>query len=443
MNTKFLISFLFIFSIFKAQNIKINAPVYAGHSYIFIISQGGEEKTLSQARVPANGKFTLHIPKEYAPYKGFARWLIDDSAEGGGLDLYIAGKDFSSSITLDPATTEKKYIIDTDNAAQSEMGELLSEEGAILTRYYTLQRKLDTLKPTDASYQDTKRDYQKEILAYNNFQKNMKSTSEDISQYIQITNINNDIAPVLSEDPKDITKATYEYITNELDWQMLYTSGQWNEIVNIWLGTHLREIKNPNLFAEDFQKATGRIKSPKLYTALAEEIAKTLAMQGQDEYIAALVPIIKSSGKISGYNGYLTSYTKGVLGSQASDLILPNEGTGNKTKIIKIADKAFQQTLLFFYQSVDCITCDQQLRELTRNYEKLANQGVRVIAISADKEEKDFTNRARTFPWKDTYCDYKGKAGINFKNYSVIGGPTIILVDANGKILSRGASINF
>lgn len=82
----------------------------------------------------------------------------------------------------------------------------------------------------------------------------MKSTSEDISQYIQITNINNDIAPVLSEDPKDITKATYEYITNELDWQMLYTSGQWNEIVNIWLGTHLREIKNPNLLQKIFRK---------------------------------------------------------------------------------------------------------------------------------------------------------------------------------------------
>ena len=87
----------------------------------------------------------------------------------------------------------------------------------------------------------------------------MKSTSEDISQYIQITNINNDIAPVLSEDPKDITKATYEYITNELDWQMLYTSGQWNEIVNIWLGTHLREIKI-QIFCRRFSESNGQDK---------------------------------------------------------------------------------------------------------------------------------------------------------------------------------------
>lgn len=142
-------------------------------------------------------------------------------------------------------------------------------------------------------------------------------------------------------------------------------------------------------------------------------------MQGQDEYIAALVPIIKSSGKISGYNGYLTSYTKGVLGSQASDLILPNEGTGNKTKIIKIADKAFQQTLLFFYQSVDCITCDQQLRELTRNYEKLANQGVRVIAISADKEEKDFTNRVGLFHGKILIAIIKAKQALTSKTIAL------------------------
>ena len=443
MNKRFLLALLFIFSISQAQNIKINAPVYAGHSYIFVIFQGEKEKILSEAKVPVNGKFILHIPKEYAPYKGAARWLINDSEEGGGLDMYIPGKDFSSSITLDPTSSEKKYIISTDNTAQNEMDKLYSEEIAILAHYDVLQKKLDTTRPTDNSYQATQQYYQKEIQTYNNFQKNIKANSDNISKYIQIININSGIAPVLTENPKDITKSTYQYITDELDWKILYTSGLWNGIVNTWLGIHLREIKNPDRFAKDFQKATDRIKSPAIYTALLETIAKTLAMQGQDEYIAAISPLIKTSGKISNYKGYLASYAKGVLGSLASDIIIPKENAGNKSKAIKISDKAFQQTLLFFYQSVDCITCDQQLKELTTNYQKLANQGIRVITLSADKEKEVFTNKAKTFPWKDAYCDYKGKEGKNFKNYGVTGVPSIILIDANGKILSRGASINF
>jgi thioredoxin-related protein len=37
----------------------------------------------------------------------------------------------------------------------------------------------------------------------------------------------------------------------------------------------------------------------------------------------------------------------------------------------------------------------------------------------------------------------KEKKGDNFKNYSVTGVPTIILIDSTGNIVSRGASINF
>ena len=73
-------------------------------------------------------------------------------------------------------------------------------------------------------------------------------------------------------------------------------------------------------------------------------------------------------------------------------MIIPQQETNNKkqsdkTQILKIADKTYQQTLLFFYQSTDCKTCDQHLQELSSNYQMLVDKGVRLITISADKEK--------------------------------------------------------
>jgi peroxiredoxin len=132
--------------------------------------------------------------------------------------------------------------------------------------------------------------------------------------------------------------------------------------------------------------------------------------------IGAIAPIITASGKITQYDGELTAYAKATVGSKAPDLIIPqqdinNKKQTNKTQILRITDKAYPQTLLFFYQSVDCKTCDQQLQDLATNYQMLTSKGIRVITISADKEKALYTSKSKAFPWKDDYCDYKGEKG--------------------------------
>lgn len=238
------------------------------------------------------------------------------------------------------------------------------------------------------------------------------------------------------------------YITNELDWATLYTSGHWTTIIDTWLNIHARLIKNPEQFSKDFQTISVKINSPVIYTNLAKTIAHNLSREGQDEYIRAIAPIIKGSGKITQYNGELETYTKGTIGSQAPDLIIQKQETnGNKqiskTQTLKIADKAYQHTILFFYRSTDCQVCNEQLQQLTTNYQSLMSKGIRIITLSADKDKAAYNSKSKAFPWKDTYHDYKGEKSENFKNYSVTGVPTIILIDNVGKILSRGATIDF
>lgn len=444
MNNKILISFfsVIIFITAKAQNIDLKYPVYAGNSYMFVIFQGDEQKTIYEGKVPADGKFTLHIPKEYAPYNGMARWLITDTKEGGGLDMYIPGKNFSAGLAEDNMPIEKSTF-QTDNTAFTEMGKLFREQRDILSRYEAMQQSVKTFTADDTNYPVFQQEYQNQIRAYNNFQQKLKTRGDYAYHFIRIVNITQGIAPQLTGTPLDIAKSTEQYISNELDWQVLYTSGHWTTVINTWLGIHTQLIKNPKQFAEDFRKTGSKINSPVIYTNLAKTIAHYLSQQGQDEYISAIAPIVKESGKVSQYNGDLEAYIKSTVGSKAPDLIIPAQTTNNKKQTLKITDKAYQQTLLLFYQSSDCHTCDQQLQQLTANYHTLVSKGTRVIAISADKEKALYNSKAKAFPWKDTYCDYKGEKGDNFKNYGVTGAPTIILIDSNGNIVSKGSSIDF
>ncbi|MCT3763751.1 peroxiredoxin family protein [Elizabethkingia anophelis] len=429
----------------RAQSIGMNFPYFAGKNYDFVIFQGDTQKTVYKGVIPENGKFTLNIPKEYAPYNGMSRWLITGTAEGGGLDMYIPGKDFSVSCT--EAQPNEKNIIYKNNKNTAELTEIHREQTIIISRYNVMQQAVNIFTSADTNFPVFQQEYKKQIQLYNNFQQSLKKY-DYIGHFLQIVNITKGISNHLTEKEEDKAKNTYQYITDELDWTILYTSGHWSTVVNTWLDIHTQVIKDPKQFAADFQKISNKISSPAIYTNLTKTMAHYLSQQGQDEYIGAIAPIIKASGKVSQYDGELTAYTKATLGSKAPDLIIPQQETNNKkqsnkTQILKIADKNYQQTLLFFYQSTDCKTCDQQLQELSSNYQMLTAKGVRVITISADKEKALYTSKSKAFPWKDAYCDYKGEKGENFKNYSVTGAPTLILIDSGGNILSRGTSISF
>ncbi|MCL2652055.1 MAG: thioredoxin family protein, partial [Candidatus Azobacteroides sp.] len=68
-------------------------------------------------------------------------------------------------------------------------------------------------------------------------------------------------------------------------------------------------------------------------------------------------------------------------------------------------------------------------------------KGIRVISIAADHDENVFEYHAKDFPWTDKLCDYQGFEGNNFKNYGVVATPTIYLIDENGNIQGKFATL--
>jgi thiol-disulfide isomerase/thioredoxin len=115
------------------------------------------------------------------------------------------------------------------------------------------------------------------------------------------------------------------------------------------------------------------------------------------------------------------------------------EDHNHQKTILKSEEFSETKTLVIFYQS-GCGHCETTMNSLRDNYADLAKKGVKIIAISADTDDLVFKNTANSYPWKDSYCDLDGTKGINFKNYAVLGTPTMILVDKKGNIAAKIAT---
>ncbi len=69
----------------------------------------------------------------------------------------------------------------------------------------------------------------------------------------------------------------------------------------------------------------------------------------------------------------------------------------------------------------------------------LKKNNVRVIAISGDNSEQGFEKKRKYHQWPDNYCNFTGMDGTNFKNYAVMGIPTLYLLDKKGVVLKKSA----
>ena len=137
---------LFYISI-KAQNINMYFPHFAGKTYDFIIFQGGQQRIVYQGTIPEDGKFTLSIPEENKPYKGMSRWLITGTKEGGGLDMFIPGRDFS--VSCNEATPNNSNIIYANNDYNKELNNLHKKQESILSRYEVMNQALRVFSDKD------------------------------------------------------------------------------------------------------------------------------------------------------------------------------------------------------------------------------------------------------------------------------------------------------
>jgi len=88
-----------------------------------------------------------------------------------------------------------------------------------------------------------------------------------------------------------------------------------------------------------------------------------------------------------------------------------------------------------------CPQCPQELTQIAKQYAKWKNQGIEVIFVSLDEEEKIFKSFAGVFPFI-SICDYQKWDSPVVKDYHVFATPTIYLLNVKREIILRPNSVD-
>jgi len=426
-----------------SQSISMDFPSFAGKTYDFIIFQGSKQETVQQDTIPANGKFTLKIPKQYAPYTGMCRWLITGTVQGGGLDIAIPGYDFSVTCLSD--TPDTNNIVYTGFNAVNELNNLNGQQQQIIEKFAVVSKASVLYAENKKLYTIFNKEKIKQKEAFENFNKQLKSNPSFNARFLPIVNLTKGIPPHLTANEAEKAAIYNQFITKDLNFNDLYVSGHWTAIIRDWVGYQSNMVQDTAQFVKDFKLISDRITKQTQYTDFVEKLTYYLTTFGKDNYVAAIANAVVGSGKVNVYAGSLQVYIKAIMGKQAPDLVI-KENVGSEKEVnfvntlLKTASLASKYSLLLFYQS-DCGPCKQTIAAVNEHYSNLVAKGIKIVALSADTDPQVFKDSAAAFSWKDTYCNLEGFSGINFKNYAVTGTPTMFILNSKGILLKKIATI--
>jgi len=425
-----------------AQTINLEFPYFAGKTYEFKIVQGDKHVVLRSDSIPKGGKVQLTIPEKYKGYKGMALWYITNSTNGGGLDMVINNENFSVSC-LDSIPTAQSIIY--KNTKENIFAAInYQEQQAIFAKHDAMLYATRAYSKTHELYPVFTKEYKGIVEQYNQYVKKLKSTPLYAARFREITNITMGIGTIITQDENLKAQNINDIVVNKLDYEVLYTSNHWGGIINTWVQLQTMVIKNDEKFIADAKTILNRIPSSLIYTEFVVNLTKELTKAGKDKLIAALIPEIKKANKLLNYDGVLIVYQKDVSG-KAPDLVIVKH-TGNtdghhpKTKTIDLSKLETEYSLLVFYKS-GCGPCEELMEGLQANYKDLTAKGLGIITVSSDTVAQVFENTAFHYPWLQKYCDLQGVNGINFKNYAVLGTPTLYLLDRKGVIIQKMSGI--
>ncbi|MCL1689398.1 alkyl hydroperoxide reductase [Elizabethkingia anophelis] len=252
----FLIFVMFSISL-KSQEIRMDFPKFSGKHYDFILFQGGEQRTVFQGEIPLDGKFTLNIPEEYKPYVGMSRWLITGTREGGGLDMFIPGHDFSVSCLSSMPSDDN--IVYENNPGNKELNRLYQEKETIIKRYNIMHEALLSFDKKDSNYSIFQKESQLQQRSFVEYQKSLDLRKDYISEFIRIVSITMGVGTKLVDKEWDRAENINHYITRDINWNYVYTSGHWDSVISSWVTLHTEVLKDTSGFRRDYKRIISRI----------------------------------------------------------------------------------------------------------------------------------------------------------------------------------------
>jgi peroxiredoxin len=436
--------FLLSASTIHAQQIHLHFPHFSGHQYEWKIFQGKDPVKVQSNEIPPDGQVTLIMPEVYKDYRGMTRWLLK---KGGGLDMIYVGNSFSVECLSEQPGPDN--IIYTGNPENDYLKSQHERQQTILDKLGAINHLLQIYGP-DEDLHKTALDEQAHLRrAFEQVQADRSDSPLYAARFGEIVDFTRGIADKIYEDPEDHMVYFNGFVTHTLAFRDLYTSGHWDQVLHHWVMMNIRSGKGDPVFINRLDAVLARMDRDDILAAFAEKAVPLLVEKGKDDLLPAIADHLKTRpdvrANLTGSVKNMLASVKILTGQKAPDLVFhapvrTQTGTSAQDIIIETGNLDAAYTILLFYQG-ECPLCEDALIDLANKYKGLAEQNVRVIAVSADRTEQGFEKKLAYHQWPDNYCDFSGMAGENFTSYGVLGVPTLFLLDQEGIVVKKTAML--
>ena len=415
-----------------SQTIKFELPVQKGKILYLAAYKGLRRDTLFSGQIDAKGNLVF-IPSKDKPLSAGVVSLtikpdinfdfIYSSAENS--TIHCEGEYIYAQNTKYTGSPENDFI-ETRFSEQRQRREkmMFCEQGM---RLYTENEKLySLLKEENSNLEQQQTAYEMMLQE--------KSANLYSARLLELQNLLNNYIGRLGTT-KNTTEYTRirEYTLKELDVETLYRSGMWFSIFNGMLEMYYKDSPFYGQFGNDIATLLQKTQSQEVFLELADNAATICNQFGWNADEAALSKYLVLSNKLINPKGKLKQML--MVNKLQPGMPAPEIAETDST-LIDFAGK--KKTLVIFYES-GCGNCENAMNQLVGNYSALKEKGIEVVSIAADMDTTVFKNTSLNFPWQKKLCDFKGYESDNFKNYAIIGTPTIYRIDENGIIQGKYA----
>ncbi|GAB6007419.1 TlpA family protein disulfide reductase [Dysgonomonas reticulitermitis] len=397
-----LFSILLLFpAISLAQSVSIRLPWYAGRDYYFCLLEGAKQDTIARGELDAGGRASVTLPRNY---RGVGRFSVREY--GRIWNIVINGNEQSGLSEPDAMVAETTFDGSPEN---NYLLNTLARQNKIIKEYAEVSSRRQNQSP---SYVLAPPEQRMQVLdnEYKAFRKEINDSPLYAARIVEILNCLSGTGSSFNVPPDGILEEQREFIARMVDFNDLYTSGFWQQVLETWVQTST----NDSLLLSDTRHMIDRCGNDiHIRREVTQAIIRLFIKYAKDSLLAELG----------------TEYLTMPLNGQPAPEIV----AGDSSIVPKLS-------LIVFYET-GCGNCHYELEELKSKYKLLTDNNIRVISIAADADRAVFEETATGLPWADKLCDFKGFDGANFRNYGIVGTPTFILTDGDGIVRGRYAQL--
>ena len=406
-----IVSVLFVVAAAMAQKtVTIDIPSFGNKKYVYSLSFGDKQDTILSGTLNRQGHVVLQIPAEYKDYVGVSQFRV----LGGGLDIILNNEQaISVSVNTLVSTQTGNPLVFVGSPENAYMQTQQKRQQEILEKIKLMQSATQLYRPSEPFYSSI----EKEIKTLETQYATLKKSEYDnvtlyAARFSRMVDFLMQTGSRLNMNEEEKLTEYRHFFLHDLDYNAAYTSSVWNQLIDSWMQMQVSLIRNDDTLVSDAQKILDRMEDDNtLKTAWIKRLMSVFPKYGKETLLLNL----------------------GI-----EDMVIE----GMPAPLLQLGEtvRMPMNAILFFYES-GCGHCETELANLIKNYETIKAAGYKVIALAGDMDAEIFKDHSKDFPWKDTYCEFKSIHSVNFRNYGVLGTPTIFVIDEKGIVRGRYAQM--